>query len=414
MADYIEFTKEMKATHTILIPSMLPIHLNLVAEILNQNGYHAEFLTNETSNVSKEGVSHVHNDTCYPALLVIGQFLDALKNGKYDPNKVACLITQTGGGCRASNYIYLLRKALKDNGFENIPVISVNFNGLEKHSGFILKPRLLLSVLYAFYYGDFLMTIYNQTRSREVHQGDSKKTLDICEQYLKKQFGTMKMLLEKKNYRYIIDQFKKVEVIKEHKILVGIVGEIYMKYAPLGNNHLEDYLISQGVEPVVSGVLDFAQYCLFNSREDFKLYGRKPYMVPLTRIARRYLTHHQKKMNRVIRQDGTYRLMSEFKNVYRAAKNFINPGVKMGEGWLLTGEMVELIESGIKNVVCTQPFGCLPNHIVAKGMAKKIKDAYPQSNIVMIDYDASASIVNQQNRISLMLENARLLESQDC
>lgn len=410
MADFVEFTKEMKKTHTILIPSMLPIHLNLLADILNRNGFHAVMMDNESNQVVEEGVSHVHNDTCYPALLVIGQFLDALKSGKYDPDKTACLITQTGGGCRASNYIYLLRKALKENGLGQVPVISVNFSGLESHSGFQLSLDLLISMMYAFFYGDFLMWIYNQSRSREIHQGDSDAALQDCMQYLKARLGTRKMFLLKKNDRWILERFKQVSRKEEKPIRVGIVGEIYMKYAPLGNNHLEDYLVSMGVEPVVSGVLDFAQYCLVNSSVDYHFYGRKPYMVPVTRIARAYLTHHQRKMNRVIKKDGTYRPMGDFKQVIKASKQFISPGVKMGEGWLLTGEMVELVESGVNNIVCTQPFGCLPNHIVAKGMMKKIKDVYPMSNIVAIDYDASASKINQQNRITLMLENARMLQ----
>lgn len=412
MSDYVEFTKDMKNTHTILIPSMLPIHLNLLADILNRNGYHAVMMENESSQVVEQGVSHVHNDTCYPALLVIGQFLDALKSGRYDPNKTACLITQTGGGCRASNYIYLLRKALKENGLEQVPVISVNFNGLEKHSGFVLKPYLLISMMYAFFYGDFLLWIYNQSRSHETISGDSDKALEDCINYLKRILGTRRMFSLKKNDQWILERFKQVKNDHQERIRVGIVGEIYMKYAPLGNNHLEDYLVSQGVEPVVSGVLDFAQYCLVNSKEDFKLYGRRPYLLPVVRIARGYLTHHQRKMSRIIKKDGTFREMSDFKKVFQASNRFIHPGVKMGEGWLLTGEMVELIESGVTSIVCTQPFGCLPNHIVAKGMMKKIKDVYPMSNIVAIDYDASASKINQQNRISLMLENARLLQKE--
>lgn len=407
--DYLEFTKEMKKTYTILIPSMLPIHLNLLADILNRNGYHAVMMENETSQVSEEGVSHVHNDTCYPALLVIGQFLDALKSGRYDPDKTACLITQTGGGCRASNYIYLLRKALKESGFSQVPVISVNFSGLEKHSGFTMTPKLLISMMYAFFYGDFLAWIYNQTRSHEVIEGQSKAALEDCMHYLTELLGHMQMLEVKKHYRWILKRFKQVKMDQQDRIKVGIVGEIYMKYAPLGNHHLEDYLVSQGVEPVVSGVLDFAQYCLVNSMVDFKLYGRKPYLVPITKIARAYLTHHQRMMSSVIKQDGTFTPNGEFKQVMKASKRFISPGVKMGEGWLLTGEMVELVESGIPNIVCCQPFGCLPNHIVAKGMMKKIKDAYPESNIVAIDYDASASKINQQNRISLMLENAKMM-----
>ena len=404
---FVEFTKEMKDTHTIFLPSMLPIHLTLVEKVLNKEGFHCVLLTNEGPSAIEEGVSSVHNDTCYPALLVIGQFLDALKNGGYDPHKCALLITQTGGGCRASNYIHLLRKALKQNNMEYVPVISVNFSGLESHSGFQLSLSTLIKVLYAIIYGDFLMIINNQVRAREVHKGSTKKVFDECITMLCNALEDSSYRKTKKYYRQILEKFDTVEQKTEETIKVGIVGEIYMKYAPFGNQHLEDVLIEQGVEPVVSGVLDFGQYFLENAKIDQRLYGKQWLAKTVASIAQAYVTHQQENMAKAIEKHGRYRKPSSFKEVKKYGQDMINDGVKMGEGWLLTSEMCELIESGVNNIVCTQPFGCLPNHIVAKGMMRKIKEKYPLSNITAIDYDASASAVNQMNRIQLMLINAR-------
>lgn len=405
--DFVEFTKDMKDTYTIFLPSMLPIHLTLVEQLLNNEGYHCVLLKNEGAEAIEEGVSSVHNDTCYPALLVIGQFLDALKHGGYDPNRCALLITQTGGGCRASNYIHLLRKALKQNNLAQVPVISINFSGLEQHSGFQLSLVTWTKVIYAFVYGDFLMWIYNQVRAKEVHKGSAKQVFQDCIRMLCKAFVDGNYRKTTKYYQRILKAFDQVEQKKEETIKVGIVGEIYMKYAPFGNQHLEDLLIEQGVEPVVSGVLDFAQYCLENVAVDQSLYGKKKLVVWASKIAQSYISHQQNKMAEAIKQHGRYRVPSSFQEMKHCGEGMIHKGVKMGEGWLLTSEICDLLETGVNNIVCTQPFGCLPNHIVAKGMIRKIKQKYPESNIVAIDYDASASAINQLNRIQLMLVNAR-------
>ncbi len=405
---FIEFTEEMRKDYTILVPSMLPIHFELMAAAFEKHGYHCVMLKNENANVVNQGVANVHNDTCYPALLVVGQFMDALQSGQYDPHKSALLLMQTGGGCRASNYVRLLRKALSESEFNDVPVISINFTGLESHSGFQLTPPFLLDILYAFLYGDFLMWIYNQARSHEVHQGDSKKALDYCMDYLLRLLNGKGFHHAKKRYREILTVFNQVELDGKERIKVGIVGEIYMKYAPLGNQHLEDTLVNEGVEPVVSGVLDFAQYCLYNMQIDQKLYGSKA----LGSIASKVLTHllakKQAEMEEAIEKYSRFVKPTPFTEVIKSGEGVISKGVKMGEGWLLTSEICELMNQGIYNVVCAQPFGCLPNHIVAKGMMRKIKDKYPQSNIVAIDYDSSASPINQMNRIHLMLENAKM------
>ncbi|MXQ74488.1 2-hydroxyglutaryl-CoA dehydratase [Clostridiaceae bacterium DONG20-135] len=406
----VEFTKAMRKTHTILIPDMLPIHFKMIERVLRDEGYQVELLQTTGSKIAQEGLNHVHNDTCYPALLVIGQMIDALKSGKYDLDHVALAITQTGGGCRASNYLYLLRKALVQAGFENIPVISLNFSKMEKNSGFKLTLRLLIKLIYALIYGDMLMWIANQCLPYEAAKGTTMGVVDHWVAKLNTQFHSLRFLYISRNYKQMLTEFSMIKRSCVNKIKVGIVGEIYMKYAPLGNNNLVDFLLKENAEPVVSGVIDFGLYCLKNNQVDFSLYGIKKHVQPIAKLAISFITHCQSRMIKAIQKEGTFRAPGTFDSLLDAGEGFINKGAKMGEGWLLTSEMVELIHSGVQNIVCCQPFGCLPNHIVAKGMMRKIKNVYPTANIVAVDYDPGASIINQENRLKLMLANARLNE----
>lgn len=400
-----KFTPEMKDTHTILIPDMLPIHFGLIMEIFRNNGYKMELLTTDTRSVVDEGLKHVHNDTCYPALLVIGQFIDALKSGKYDVNKVALLISQTGGGCRASNYIHLLRKAL-DEEFPQIPVLSLNFSGLES-GGFKITPKMFLQMLYAVLYGDILMSLYNTCRAYEIHKGDSKAVLDRWRGKIAGLFKSGGYMKTKTLYREIIKDFSAIERTKEKKIRVGIVGEIYVKYSPLANNHLEDFLISEGCEPVVPAFLDFCLYCAVNTVNDGKIYDFKNKTTRLYGIAYKLIYHMQKQMISVMKEQDEFDPPHDFETLRSYADKYMHQGVKMGEGWLIPAEMAALAHGGVENIICTQPFGCLPNHIVAKGMSRVIKEAFPQANIVAVDYDPGATRVNQENRIKLMLANAK-------
>ena len=405
------FTKEMKKTHTILAPNMLPIHFDLIVRVLEQDGYKAEILKTEHRGIAEEGLRSVHNDTCYPALLVIGQFLDALKSGKYDTNKVALLITQTGGGCRASNYIYLLRKALEKNGFDHVPVISVNFSGLEKSGGFTLTPKVLIKMVFSFLYADFLMCICNQCIPYELRQGDTQQLVDRWTNTLLEQMNGPGFVRLRHNYRTILRDFAQLPMDRaQKKIKVGIVGEIYLKYAPLGNNDLEKYLVQEGAEVVNSGLMDFILYCLYNRVFDKEIYGKGGLGYYGTRLAIGYVVRCQRDMIKEIKRHGMFEPPADFKKVVGMSEGYIDHGVKMGEGWLLTAEMLELIHSGVNNIVSAQPFGCLPNHIVAKGMIRKIKDNFPYANIVAVDYDPGASRINQENRIKLMLANAKLAE----
>lgn len=401
-----KFTPEMKQTHTILIPDMLPIHFGLIMEIFRNNGYKMELLTTSTRSVVDEGLKHVHNDTCYPALLVIGQFIDALKSGKYDVNKVALLISQTGGGCRASNYIHLLRKALEEE-FPQIPVLSLNFSGLEKDSGFKITAGMFLQMLYAVLYGDLMMSLYNTCRAYELNKGDSKAVLEKWQTKIAELFRKGGYRKTKKLYREILADFSQIERTKEKKVRVGIVGEIYVKYSPLANNHLEDFLISEGCEPVVPAFLDFCLYCAVNTVNDGKIYNFSTNTTRIFGIAYKLIYGMQKQMIRIVKEHGEFDPPHDFEDLRAYADKYMHQGVKMGEGWLIPAEMAALAHGGVENIICTQPFGCLPNHIVAKGMSRVIKEAFPQANIVAVDYDPGATRVNQENRIKLMLANAK-------
>ena len=409
--EYTLFNSDMKKDYTILVPSMLPIHFRLLTPVFAKSGYKLEVLTNEGEQVREEGLAHVHNDTCYPALLVIGQMIDALKSGKYDMDYVACAITQTAGGCRASNYLSLLRKALAMEGWQHIPCLSANANGLEKGSSVEFTMPLILRILYGALYGDALMWLSNQVKPYELEKGATEKAVNQFIDELIPTFERGSYKQSKRIYKKMLEMFKAIPQDRtQDKIRIGIVGEIYMKYSPLGNQHLEDYLIEEGFEPVLSGVMDFALYCVENSIIDYEYYHMHEKNHYIYNIVKDVIMRMQKTFRDTVKKDGTFIAPDDFSEVIENGKPFIDPGVKMGEGWLLTSEVVSLIKSGVTNVISAQPFGCLPNHIVAKGMVRKIKDEYPEANIVAIDYDPSASKVNQENRIRLMLANAKLSE----
>lgn len=401
------FTEEMKKDYTILVPDMLPIHFKLIIAIYKKFGYNMELLQTSTQNVINEGLKNVHNDTCYPALLVIGQFMDALKSGKYDVNKTALLISQTGGGCRASNYLHLLRKALSAE-FPQVPVLSLNFSGLEKNPAFPMTPAIALRLVYAVLYGDMLMLLYNQCKPYEINKGSTDELLARWEHRLGKLLDGKNYLIPKPIYKAILRDFAALPRTKEPKPKVGIVGEIYVKYSPLANNHLNEFLLSEGCEPNVPGLLDFVLYCASDAVNDAKLYDKKDKKSLVFSIGYDVLYKFQKQQIKVIEEHGVFQPPHDFEHLRKCADKYINQGVKMGEGWLITAEMAALAETGTKNIICTQPFGCLPNHIVAKGMSRVIKNAYPDANIVAIDYDPGATKVNQENRIKLMLANAKI------
>ncbi|MGL5676605.1 MAG: hypothetical protein ACRDDX_09330 [Cellulosilyticaceae bacterium] len=401
------FTEAMKKTHTILIPNMLPIHFKLVGSVLEKEGYHISFFEEGNPQLIRhEGLKCVHNDMCYPALLVIGEMMAALKSGKYDLQHTALMITQTGGGCRASNYIHLLRKALKDHGMEQIPVISLNVGGLETQPGFKLTPKMTYQAIEALYYGDLLMCLYNQCKPYEQIGGATDQVLADCIEMIAQHLSGA--LHKKCRYADIIHAFDGISRNTVKKVKVGIVGEIYLKYSPLGNNYLEKFLMDEGAEVVVSGMSDFMLYCCYNPIMDYKLYGMNKKAKNIAHLIYQYLYFKQKRLIKAVKKHSTFTPPSDFEHVKALASKTLSLGVKMGEGWLLTGEMIEHLTSNVHNVVCAQPFGCLPNHIVGKGMVRKLMNQYENANITVIDYDPSATEVNIENRIKLMLSNAKL------
>lgn len=404
--DYPKWKDEYKTTYKILIPDMLPWHFAIIEELLKQEGYDVEILKNDSRTVIDEGLKHVHNDTCYPCLCVVGQYIDALKSGKYDLDRTAVLITQSGGGCRASNYIPLIRKALKAE-FPNVPVVSLNFSGLEKDSSFKLGLKLMLKLIYAVFYGDTVMWCYNQTKPYEEEAGASDFVRDRVVKEITESFKTRKYKKFKKLNRMIISSFASVMRKKEAKVRVGIVGEIYVKYAYLGNNQLEKFLLSEDCEPVVPALMDFILYCIVNNINDGYFYGKKGLFWQANKILYRILHKKQKKVISYFAESGDFEPIHDFEHLRRCADKVINQGVKMGEGWLIAAEMAALAETGVGNIVCAQPFGCLPNHIAGKGVVRTLKTEYRDENIVAVDYDPSATKVNQENRIKLMLATAR-------
>ena len=406
---YPRFMPEMKKTHKILIPNMAPVQFRIMAAVMKQQGYDCELLENCGSQVCELGLKYVHNDTCYPALLVIGQFLDALNSGRYDLEHTALIITQTGGGCRASNYIHLLRKALAKAGYGNIPVVSLNFSGLERGSGFPMTLTTIRRLLAVLYYGDMLVSLRAQTEPYELNPGDAERLqnqwLDtICGWFLEDRGWKGKEV--EANMPLIAADFAKIPVKRVPKVKVGVVGEIYVKYSPLGNNDLENFLRGQDCEVNIPGLMGFVQYCVYNFSNTARLYGGNFFMRHASGVLLGLIEKLESVMIDSLKSFGFHAPMP-FRELVKQADGVISTGDKMGEGWLLTAEMVELVRSGYENIVCAQPFGCLPNHICGKGVINRIRALYPEANITPIDYDPGATRVNQENRIKLMLAVAR-------
>ncbi len=407
-----QYTKEMRNNGwTIVVANMSEIHFDIIKRIFDNYNISVMLLENSDPTLIDEGLKYVHNDMCYPCLLVVGQMLDAIKRGLVDKDKCALAISQTGGGCRASNYYYLLCKALKRAGLEHIPVISFNLQGMNSNPGLKITKLMLLQAFTALIYGDMLMMVSNQTRPYEINKGETDSLVALWSERIGQMYAKNKGYFGhhmRKNLNRISDDFASIEMKRVAKVKVGIVGEIYMKYSRLGNNNLKDFLESQECEVMLPPMLGFVFYGFTNGIHDAEFYGRsKAYSFLIGHIVMPYLEKFERYMIDAISRHDIFHLPSSFKELEEYGRSIISQGCKMGEGWLLTAEMVELVEKGYGNIICTQPFGCLPNHICGKGMIRPIKEKYPDSNIVPIDYDPSATKVNQENRIKLMLSVAR-------
>ncbi len=409
------FTKEMKETHDILAPDIFPIHMMLISEIFHMYGYRFVVLHDSGKAVIEKGLEHIHNDMCYPAICTSGQQLYALASGEYDPHKVALIQFQTGGGCRASNYIWMLRKALHNMGMDDIPVLSLSLSKMEKSSGFRITKMMLAKGIVAVIYGDMLMLLKNQVKPYEAHAGDSQAVVDKWVRELTEQFRRNKGLFGRgfrRNLRGIAEDFHRVERLNVKKTKVGIVGEIYVKYSPLGNNGLEAFLESQNCEFMVPGVLGFFQYMFDNQKTDRRLYGGTIRGAIAAKLGSTLVGRVERAFIETLREYPEFVAPTPFSHICELGDRVIGRGVKMGEGWLLPAEIAELLEKGYNNVICAQPFGCLPNHIVGKGTVRTLRNLYPKANICPVDYDAGASRVNQENRIKLMLAMAQESEAE--
>ena len=404
------FTEKMRKDYTILCPQMSPIHFELLQPAFRACGYNFEILDNDNRHSIDVGLKYVNNDACYPSLCVVGQIMDALLSGKYDLHKVAVVITQTGGGCRATNYIGFIRRALEKAGLEYIPVVSINMSGLESNPGFQLNAELLIRAAYGAIFGDIFMRCVYRMRPYEKETGSvnalHRKWVKICQDFLssKKLPGYFKF---RRLCRQIIEEFDAVPVTDEKKPRVGIVGEILVKFAPMANNHLVELLEAEGAEAVVPDLLDFMLYCFYNQIYKAEYLGTKKSSASTARLAIWAIGQVRGAAASAFKKSRHFAPPASIYDLVSYAEPIVSIGNQTGEGWFLTGEMVELIHQGVNNIVCTQPFGCLPNHVVGKGVIKELRRRYPESNVVAIDYDPGASEVNQLNRIKLMLSTAQ-------
>ena len=406
----VVFTEEMRQSgYTILCPQMSPIHFSLIEAAFNSCGYHFEVLGNDNKDAVDVGLKYVNNDACYPSLLVVGQIMEALESGKYDLNRTAVIMSQTGGGCRASNYIAFIRRALKKAGMEQIPVISANLVGLESNPGFKITADMFVRAALAAILGDIFMKCLYRMRPYEKVPGSAnalhRKWEAICIRYLTAKhmsWGKFKNLC-----RSIIRDFDRLPITSARKPRVGIVGEILVKYAPAANNHLVDLLESEGAEAVVPDFVDFFMYSFYNVNFRYEHLGGSKKARMLCNLAIKAVSYLRRAADKEYSKSKHFSPSAEIEKLAAYAEPIVSTGNQTGEGWFLTGEMMELIHAGVENIVCIQPFGCLPNHIVGKGVIKKIRQDYPRANIVAIDYDPGASEVNQLNRIKLMLSTAK-------
>jgi len=402
----IIFTKEMRKKHTILSPQMSPIHFQFIQEAFNSSGYNLEILPSVDTEAVEEGLKYVNNDACYPTIIVVGQIIAALKSGRYDIENTSVIISQTGGGCRATNYIGFLRKALKEAGFPKVPVVSLNAAGLESNPGFKFSISLVKKSIMSLVYGDLLMRMLYKVRPYERILGSAnllyEKWVKNCKESVIK--GSRQEF--KNNISSMVADFDNLELKNILKPKIGLVGEILVKFHPTANNNIIDVIENEGGEAVMPDLIDFFLYCAYDANFKYEYLGKSKKDKILNDIAIAYIESFRKHMKLVLGHSKRFHAPKNIQELAKGASPILSLGNQTGEGWFLTGEMVELIESGTKNIVCMQPFACLPNHVTGKGMIKELKRRYPGANITAIDYDPGASEVNQINRIKLMMSAA--------
>ena len=402
------FTKDMR-DYKILIPQMAPIHFELIETAVRSCGYNVELLRNCTDHTVETGLKYVNNDACYPSILVTGQMIEALESGKYDLNKTALIMSQTGGGCRATNYIGFIRKALKDAGFADIPVISFNVVGMEKMPGFKITPKLVEKLLKVVVYGDLLQKMLTKNRAYEVHKGETQKLYDTWMEKCKKLLEHSSMAEFKQSIYDMVEDFEKIELdTSVEKPKVGIVGEVLIKYHPFGNNFVADKLEQEGAEVVLPDFMGFVKFMATHKITFNTLIKTDKFKAKIFKLAIKLIDILEKDERIALANSKKgYLQPCDIWELETKVKDILSIGNQTGEGWFLTAEMIEYIEHGIPNIVCVQPFACLPNHVVGKGVIKTIRDQFPYANIAAIDYDPGASEANQTNRIKLLMAVAK-------
>ncbi|AWW26334.1 2-hydroxyacyl-CoA dehydratase [Acetobacterium sp. KB-1] len=407
MNQRVIFTKAMKKKHTLLAPQMSPIHFDFLEEAMEKYGYHIEVMPSVDNAAIDEGLTYVNNDACYPTIITTGQIMAALKSGKYDLDNVSVLMTQTGGPCRASNYVAFIRKALESAGMSQIPVISLSAIGLEKNPGFKLSLPLLARLLVGIVYGDLLQRVVSGTRPYELHPGSTEELYQSWRKKIKASLKNGKLRDFKENVRAIVNEFDALPRTDKKRPKVAIVGEILVKYHPTANNNLQLVLEAEGAEVVMPDLMDFFLYCAYNQVFKYEELSGKRKSMKRAKLLIKFLEFSRKNMKLALDASTHFHAPSTIEKKAGKAQELISLGNQGGEGWFLTAEMMELIEDGVENIVCVQPFACLPNHVMGKGMIKPIRQKYPRANIAPIDYDPGASEVNQLNRIKLMMETAK-------
>lgn len=401
------FTKAMKTRHTILIPQMSPIHFQFIRPAFEKCGYSLDVLPAHDDGAVDIGLRYVNNDACYPSIIVVGQIMKALQSGQYDLDDTTVLMTQTGGACRATNYIAFIRKALKDAGLEHIPTLAISLQRLETNPGFHFSPKMTHHLLMGFLLADMLMRMLYRVRPYEKVSGSANALAAMWEMKIRNDLYTSGWKAFKRNCTQMVRDFDQLDIYTDSvKPRVGVVGEILVKYHPTANNDVIGLIESEGAEAVVPDLIDFLMYALYNKRFNYRRisWNIAAYMTGV--LGMRIVEYYRKPMRKALEKSARFTSPRFIDDIAKGAAHHLSLSNQAGEGWLLTGEMVELIQSGVNNIICLQPFGCLPNHITGKGMVKELRQSYPSSNIVTVDYDPGASEINQINRIKLMLSVA--------
>lgn len=399
--------KKVRSKYTILAPQMAPIHFALLQDAIRSEGYHLELLPNVDKEDIEIGLKYVNNDSCYPSIIVIGQILRALQSGRYDLKSTVVIMSQSGGPCRASNYLALLKKAMLAAGFEQVPILSLNAVRLEKDSSFPITVPLIKKSIMAILYGDMLMEILFHIRPYEINKGSSNQLFSDWMTRCKANVRQGNYTVFRKNIYKIVKDFENIPIREEEKVRVGLVGEILVKYHPAANNNMVDFIEDMGAEMVVPGLMDFFLYCAYSGESDNRFLGGGKTRKVLCNTLIRYVERYRKDIRNALQNSQRFTAPNTIFEMAKKTEPILSLCNRSGEGWLLTAEMIELIEDGTNNIICMQPFACLPNHITGKGMIKTLKERYPQINILAVDYDPGASEVNQINRVKLMLERAK-------